>query len=127
MRSNYGLKRLARGHSKKMAKAKKIWHGKGVHLARSKVTPKKGFWGFLDNLFTSYSTSGENVAMMPMGKLIGFKNSIKTNKDVAKAFHKSWMNSLGHKKNILNPNFSLIGIGIKRKEKKFYATQIFCG
>lgn len=124
--SNYGLKKLARNHSKRMARQKRIWHGDGVHLALEKVT-HKGFWGFIESLFSSYRRSGENVATMPIGRVRGFRHSIQTNKDVAKAFHKSWMNSAGHKKNILDSHFSLVGIGVKRRGKIFYATQVFVG
>lgn len=44
----------------------------------------------------SFKTAGENIA---------------GNKTLEGAF-KAWMNSEGHKKNILNPNFNLVGFGI---------------
>ena len=124
-KSNYGLKRLARGHSKRMSNKKRIWHGNGVHLAGSKLT-KKGFWDWIASLFYR-GASGENVAMMPLGRVRGVRHQIKSSKDVATQLHKSWMNSAGHRRNILNSNFSLIGIGVKRRGNNFYATQIFYG
>ena len=106
-----GLRSLARSHSKKMAKKKKIWHGDGVFQAKYRVKQSKGLWGFILSIFTSHSGhSGENVAMVPIGRVKGFKHSIRSSKDIAKAFHKMWMKSPGHKKNILNSRFYLIGL-----------------
>ena len=65
--------------------------------------------------------------MCPIGKVRGIRRSIRDSKDAAKAFHKMWMKSPGHKRNILNSKFSLIGVGIKKKGKYFYATQVFYG
>jgi uncharacterized YkwD family protein len=60
----------------------------------------------------SYMYAGENIAM---------------NQNADAAF-KAWMNSEGHKKNILNPNFTELGVGIapKGNGSKIY-TQLFIG
>ncbi|HBF2786150.1 TPA: sporulation protein [Clostridioides difficile] len=61
----------------------------------------------------SYKTAGENIAM-----------GQKTPKEVVNA----WMNSEGHRKNIMNPNFSKIGVGVAQKSSgSIYWTQIFVG
>nr|UWI49259.1 CAP domain-containing protein [Clostridioides difficile] len=61
----------------------------------------------------SYKTAGENIAM-----------GQKTPKEVVNA----WMNSEGHRKNILNPNYSKIGVGVAQKSGgSIYWTQIFVG
>ncbi|MCC0672307.1 sporulation protein [Clostridioides sp. ES-S-0145-01] len=61
----------------------------------------------------SYKTAGENIAM-----------GQKTPKEVVNA----WMNSEGHRKNILNPNYSKIGVGVAQKSSgSIYWTQIFVG
>ncbi|HFL2522813.1 TPA: CAP domain-containing protein [Clostridioides difficile] len=61
----------------------------------------------------SYKTAGENIAM-----------GQKTPKEVVN----SWMNSEGHRKNIMNPNFSKIGVGVAQKSGgSIYWTQIFVG
>lgn len=60
----------------------------------------------------SYMYAGENIAM---------------NQNADAAF-KAWMNSEGHKKNILNPNFTELGVGIAPKGNGSYIyTQIFIG
>ncbi len=60
----------------------------------------------------SYMYAGENIAM---------------NQSADAAF-KAWMNSEGHKKNILNPNFTELGVGIapKGNGSSIY-TQLFIG
>ena len=46
--------------------------------------------------FSEKGVSGENVAMMPKGKVKGFKKGIYTDKDIARALHVTWMKSPGH-------------------------------
>ena len=60
----------------------------------------------------SYMYAGENIAM----------------NQSAEAAFKAWMNSEGHKKNILNPNFTELGVGIAPKGNGSYIyTQLFIG
>mgnify|MGYP000915922477 CR=1 FL=1 len=60
----------------------------------------------------SYMYAGENIAM----------------NQSAEAAFKAWMNSEGHRKNILNPNFTELGIGISSKGNGSYIyTQLFIG
>ena len=117
-RTNWGLTKVAKNHSGRMARAQKIWHGDGVHIAKENITYGKGFFGFIKSLFSnhSYSSSGENVAM----------NSSKgSSKSIAKSFHIMWMKSPGHRANILNSNFSLIGVGVIKNKSGYYSTQLF--
>lgn len=66
----------------------------------------------LKNGGVSYMYAGENIAM---------------NQTVDGAF-KAWMNSEGHRKNILNPNFTELGVGIAPKGNGSYIyTQLFIG
>ncbi len=61
----------------------------------------------------SYRTAGENIAM-----------GQKTPAEVVNA----WMNSQGHRENILNANFTEIGIGVaKSSNGTLYWTQMFIG
>ncbi|MEA4849651.1 MAG: CAP domain-containing protein [Clostridiaceae bacterium] len=60
----------------------------------------------------SYMYAGENIAM----------------NQSAEAAFQAWMNSEGHKKNILNPNFTELGVGIASKGNGSYIyTQLFIG
>jgi uncharacterized YkwD family protein len=58
----------------------------------------------------TYKTAGENIA-----------KGQRTPEEVVQA----WMNSDGHRKNILNPNFTHIGVGYSENGK--YWTQMFIG
>ena len=61
----------------------------------------------------SYKTAGENIA-----------KGQKTPAEVVKA----WMNSQGHRENILNKNYTEIGIGVAKDAKgTLYWTQMFIG
>ena len=45
--------------------------------------------------------------------------------ELANQFMNNWMNSEGHRKNILSTNFSSIGVGVYKIGNKVYATQEF--
>lgn len=61
----------------------------------------------------SYKTAGENIA-----------KGQKTPEEVVNA----WMNSKGHRENILNENFTDIGVGVAKSSKgNLYWTQMFIG
>jgi hypothetical protein len=80
----------------------------------SKTMAKIGKIFHGDNVRSTHgSSSGENVAMTS------------DRHDVAKALHRQWMTSPGHRANILNPEFRHIGIAIIRKGREYYATQLF--
>src|SRR3989338_5048090 len=98
------------------------WIIKYVNYSRKKrkISSLRTNWGFTESLFSnySYSSGGENVAM---------SSSKGSNKNIAKSFHIMWMKSPGHRKNILNENFSLIGVGVIKNKSGYYSTQLFYG
>ena len=65
-----------------------------------------------DEAGTSYSTAAENIAW-------GQKS--------AEAVMESWMNSPGHKANILNGNLTKIGVGCVKYNGRYYWVQVFTG
>ena len=64
----------------------------------------------------SYKAWGENIAY------IGGNMSADA---LAQQFMTNWMNSSGHRANILSTNFSSIGVGVYKIGNKVYATQEF--
>ena len=58
---------------------------------------------------------GENIA----------SNYGDTEKKVAENLMKAWMKSPGHRANILKSAYNIIGVGVYKKERYFYATQLF--
>ena len=129
--SNRGLVYLSRRHSHKMAEQKHIYHGENVHIAKEYINKELSFFEKIICSFTDTikyrGISGENVALMFKGNVKGFQREISSDKDIASALHINWMNSPGHRANILNSDFKLLGIGIKRRGKAFYATEVFFG
>ena len=64
----------------------------------------------------TYNAWGENIAYI---------GGITDPTALANQFMTNWMNSEGHKKNILSTNFSSIGVGVYKIGDKVYATQEF--
>lgn len=56
---------------------------------------------------------------------IAYTQGMTGNEFLAKVFMDNWMNSTGHKKNILSSNFTSIDIGVYKIGDKYYATQEF--
>lgn len=77
----------------------------------SHISPKYGSpFDMMRDFGVTFKTAGENIAM-------GQRTA---NQVVA-----AWMNSEGHRKNILNPNFSNIGVGFTSSGN--YWSQMFVG
>lgn len=64
----------------------------------------------------SYNSWGENIAYI-QGK--------RDNEGLATEFMNNWMNSSGHRANILSTNFTSIGVGVYKIGNTYYATQEF--
>lgn len=64
----------------------------------------------------SYNAWGENIAYIG-----GVTDPVA----LANQFMTNWMNSSGHRANILSTNFTSIGIGVYKSGNKYYATQEF--
>lgn len=64
----------------------------------------------------SYNAWGENIAYI--GGMSG-------NSTIADKFMTNWMNSSGHRANILSTNFTSIGVGVYKIGNTYYATQEF--
>lgn len=64
----------------------------------------------------SYNAWGENIAYI---------QGSYDNASLANKFMDNWMNSSGHRANILSSNFSSIGIGVYKIGNTYYATQEF--
>jgi uncharacterized protein YkwD len=97
------LSKAARAHSQNMAKQGKLEHelDEKTPVDRIKETGYK------------IRRAGENIA---------FGTEDLSLADIVKL----WMESEGHKANIMNPDFTELGVGIARNEKgEIYYTQVF--
>lgn len=64
----------------------------------------------------NYNSWGENIAYIQRDS---------TNASLADQFMTNWMNSPGHRANILSGNFASIGVGVYKVGNTYYATQEF--
>ncbi len=100
-----GLNDLARNHSKEMAEEGDINH---ISPLYGSVSDRLEAWFDYDNYV--FSSIGENLSKA---------KSIEEGEE-------SLMNSPGHRKNILDPDYNVIGIGITKGDDGYlYITQIF--
>lgn len=99
--ANWELSRVARYKSQDMKDKKYFSH----------TSPTYGSpFNMIKNFGISFRTAGENIAY-------GYST--------AEAVVNGWMNSEGHRKNILNPSFTQIGVGYVASGN--YWTQMFIG
>lgn len=103
---NSTLRPLAQSRSKDMADRNYFDH----------VTPDgKKVFDMLKELGYAYTTAGENIAY----------NTYPVSRAAQEAMT-GWMNSSGHKANILNTKFGRIGVGAyRRSDGRVYFTQVF--
>ena len=90
----------ARKHAALMAKADELSHQLAGEPALDERTAKAG---------ARFSSVGENVAIGPD----------------ATAIHTGWMESPGHRANILDAHFTALGVGVIEGEGQFYAVEDF--
>ena len=69
--------------------------------------------------FQTISRIGENIYL---GARFDYSVDVKTQ---ARMIVDGWMTSPGHRKNILDPSYTHMGVGVAAKDKMCYATQIF--
>jgi uncharacterized protein YkwD len=66
-----------------------------------------------------FDATGENIYMI--------KDATAGPADVASAMVKGWMNSRGHRTNILTPAYRVVGVGVAATARIVLATQLFGG
>ena len=80
------------------------------------------------DLSGNYITSNmkaDGVSYKAWGENIAYIGGITDPTALANKFMENWMNSEGHRKNILSTNFDSIGIGVYQSGNRVYATQEF--
>lgn len=102
LKANWQLSRVARYKSADMRDKNYFSHTSPTYGSPFKM---------MEDFGLRFSSAGENIAM-----------GQKTPKEVMNA----WMNSPGHRSNILSPSFSEIGVGVaKDKHGRIWWTQMF--
>lgn len=110
---NSTLTSLAEEHSKEMANYN--------YFSHDRMPGSRDFdWGIADG-----AVRGENIFMMPEQLII--PGSLLTPEELANEITRSWMESPGHRQNILTSQFTHTGIGIAKAGLYYYVTQMFEG
>ena len=105
LRPNSNLRQAARQHSKEMNELDYFSHESPVEAYET--LPMR-----LRNAgVAKYGWAGENIAMSTAAS--------------AERFVQMWMDSPGHRANILKPEFEFSGIGVYGSGQSFHATQLF--
>ena len=118
---NRALAKAARGHSRWMANTGRYGHKGAGGSTPSARAAKAGY----------HHGAGENIWMARGGrsrKGTAWKSKFRWDNDwrLGKAAVISWMNSPGHKANLLDNGYRHIGIGVARNRRgAFYLTQNF--
>jgi uncharacterized protein YkwD len=125
------LARVARGHSKDMAKRSYFSHDSPEGRDFSFRYLQQGTTCSIRIGNTIY-TGAENIALISLYRSITTINGAAypdwyTAEQLAEAAVQGWMNSPGHRKNILTPHWLNEGIGVNiSSDDKVYITQNFC-
>ena len=69
--------------------------------------------------------NADGVTYRAWGENIAYIGGVSDPTALANQFMTNWMNSQGHRENILSTNFSSIGVGVYKIGNKVYATQEF--
>ncbi|MGG7144074.1 CAP domain-containing protein [Clostridium nigeriense] len=94
---------------------------------KSKDMGDNGYFSHEDqqgNLIT-VQMKADGVSYRAWGENIAYIQGMNDNSALATKFMDNWMNSSGHRANILSTNFSSIGIGVYKIGNTYYATQEF--
>ncbi|MBU4232974.1 MAG: CAP domain-containing protein [Proteobacteria bacterium] len=91
------------------------------HISPDGKTLKDRFQEEKPASIRNISRIGENIYM---GDRLDYSTDIKTQ---ARLIVDGWMTSPGHRRNILDPKYTHLGVGVAAKDKMCYATQIFVG
>ena len=79
----------------------------------------------LNGNFITAKMKNDGVSYKAWGENIAYVGGNVSADALADQFMTNWMNSSGHRANILSTNFSSIGVGVYKIGNKVYATQEF--
>ena len=94
---------------------------------KSKDMGDNGYFAHEDkqgNLIT-VKMKADGVSYRAWGENIAYIQGMNDNNALATKFMDNWMNSSGHRANMLSTNFSSIGVGVYKIGNTYYATQEF--
>jgi uncharacterized protein YkwD len=79
----------------------------------------------LEGEFITAQMDRDGISYRSWGENIAYIGGVTDINELANQFMTNWMNSQGHRENILSPNFTSIGVGVYKAGNRYYATQEF--
>jgi len=120
------LASIARAHSEDMAENDYFSHTNLKGDGPTERAEKAGYPIRKDLSGGYYAVGiGENINEMPTGNVVGIGYVSNTPDDIAKTSVESWMESLGHRQNILDSEYTNIGVGVAYDGHYYICTQDF--
>lgn len=117
---------IAREHSKDMAENNYFSH---TNLRGENPTDRaiRNGYPIRKNLGGGWYSEGigENIGKMPTGQVIGIGYVANDADSIARAQVDSWMESKGHRENILDSQYDRIGVGVAYDGLYYISTQTF--
>lgn len=99
------------------------------HYARlkSKDMGDRGYFDHADpeGKYITEQMKADGVSYRAWGENIAYISGVSGNSALADKFMTNWMNSSGHRANILSSNFTSMGVGVYKIGNTYYATQEF--
>lgn len=99
------------------------------HYARlkSKDMGDRGYFDHADpeGKYITEQMKADGVTYRAWGENIAYISGVSGNSALADKFMTNWMNSSGHRANILSSNFTSMGVGVYKIGNTYYATQEF--
>ncbi|AHZ23552.1 hypothetical protein BM92_13275 [Haloferax mediterranei ATCC 33500] len=124
------LQAIARYHSKDMAESGYFAHDSPDGESLKARYQKFGYNCKVPVGGNAYMTGSENIAQTYHDENVVGAGYLATEQELADGLMDQWMNSTGHRKNILTPEWNNIGVGVYIIEESggtaVYATQNFC-
>lgn len=121
------LSDISRKHSEDMAENNYFSHTNQQGLAPTDRAINAGYpiRKYLSSNWYSEGI-GENIFLMPYGNVqkVGYVGKYDSEK-ISKAVINGWMNSMGHRMNILDEDYSNLGVGVAFDGNSYYVTQNF--
>jgi len=121
-----GLAVVARDHSQDMAENNFFAHD---NLRGEDPTARAKCHGYPTHkeLGGGWYSDGiaENIGKMPTGNVVGIGHVARDADEIARVQVTSWMQSPGHMRNILDPDYSRLGVGVAYDGVYYISTQNF--
>jgi len=124
LQCNDKLQRIAAGHSRNMARDHLFGHvdAQGRRPLDRVLADEPDFRGMVAENVAMLAVSSWRASDARPNTLIG-----RSVEDLARQFMTNWMESPGHRANILRPQLRQIGIGVYVDSNAVYVTQLFSG